>query len=234
MTTPSIHRHPSQRLLFMSSPTQHAQTISAFTQIRWPPSPTAGLTTAEQGDKSATRDSFHVRGLRHPVPIFGAPLSSNAAPAQQPELLERAEFLISEDRQPPGDAAPWAEVDLPDQWRYTRPDYAGWGWYRVHAKFERPLPPVTLSTSCTGARTVAWISGPPGAGKSTLAASYVGARNCLCAWYQLDADDADVATFFHYLCHAAHRLDGGRPAHSPRLSRGGPRRRHAPTTNGCT
>ena len=66
-----------------------------------------------------------------------------------------------------------------------------------------------------GSRTVAWISGPPGAGKSTLAASYVEARNYPCVWYQLDADDADVATFFHYLSHAAHRLDGGRPRELP-------------------
>ena len=58
-------------------------------------------------------------------------------------------------------------------------------------------------------RAVAWISGPPGCGKSTLAASYVEARNYACIWYQLDADDADVATFFHYLRHAARRLDDG-------------------------
>jgi ATP/maltotriose-dependent transcriptional regulator MalT/DNA-binding SARP family transcriptional activator len=64
-----------------------------------------------------------------------------------------------------------------------------------------------------GARTVAWIAGPPGAGKSTLAASYVDARDCRCAWYQLDPDDTDVATFFHYLGHAARKLrDGDAPA----------------------
>jgi len=61
-------------------------------------------------------------------------------------------------------------------------------------------------------RTVAWISGPPGAGKTTLAASYVEARRFRCLWYQLDADDADVATFFHYLGHAARKLDAGAPA----------------------
>jgi LuxR family transcriptional regulator, maltose regulon positive regulatory protein len=61
-------------------------------------------------------------------------------------------------------------------------------------------------------RTVAWISGPPGAGKTTLAASYVEARRYRCLWYQLDADDADVATFFHYLGHAARKLDPAAPA----------------------
>jgi DNA-binding SARP family transcriptional activator len=64
----------------------------------------------------------------------------------------------------------------------------------------------------TPGRTVAWISGPPGAGKTTLAASYVEARRYRCLWYQLDADDADVATFFHYLGYAARKLDPGAPA----------------------
>ena len=74
----------------------------------------------------------------------------------------------------------------------------------------------------TPGRTAAWISGPPGAGKSTLAASYVDARNLACVWYQLDPDDADVATFFHYLSHAARRLETGRsrelPAFAPQYA----------------
>lgn len=44
-----------------------------------------------------------------------------------------------------------------------------------------------------------WIAGPPGAGKTTLMSSYLVARRLPSLWYQLDADDADVATFFHYL-----------------------------------
>jgi ATP/maltotriose-dependent transcriptional regulator MalT/DNA-binding SARP family transcriptional activator len=62
---------------------------------------------------------------------------------------------------------------------------------------------------------VAWISGPPGAGKTTLAASYVDARRYRCLWYQVDADDADVATFFHYLGHAARKLDDAAPVELP-------------------
>jgi ATP/maltotriose-dependent transcriptional regulator MalT/DNA-binding SARP family transcriptional activator len=70
----------------------------------------------------------------------------------------------------------------------------------------------------TAGRTVAWISGPPGAGKTTLAASYVEARRYRCLWYQVDADDTDVATFFHYLGHAARKLDGAAPLELPGAS----------------
>src|SRR4029450_1140904 len=55
-------------------------------------------------------------------------------------------------------------------------------------------------------RTVLWISGPPGSGKTTLAAGYVQARRLQSVWYQIEADDADAATFFHYLSHAARKL----------------------------
>jgi LuxR family transcriptional regulator, maltose regulon positive regulatory protein len=64
-------------------------------------------------------------------------------------------------------------------------------------------------------RTVAWISGPPGAGKTTLAASYVRARGMQSVWYQVDADDADPASFFHYLRHALGKLGGARARELP-------------------
>ena len=47
------------------------------------------------------------------------------------------------------------------------------------------------------------VVGPPGAGKTTLAASWLNARKLRGIWYQVDSGDADLATFFHYLGQAA-------------------------------
>ncbi len=46
---------------------------------------------------------------------------------------------------------------------------------------------------------VIWIAGPPGSGKTTLAASYIENRELTSLWYQFDETDVDVASFFFHL-----------------------------------
>jgi DNA-binding SARP family transcriptional activator len=54
-------------------------------------------------------------------------------------------------------------------------------------------------------RPVIWVTGPPGCGKTTLVASYLDTRKLPYLWYQVDAGDADPATFFYYLGQAVKR-----------------------------
>src|SRR5215831_12253300 len=44
-----------------------------------------------------------------------------------------------------------------------------------------------------------WVAGPPGAGKTSLIASYLVEQRQRTLWYHVDPGDADLATFFHYL-----------------------------------
>src|SRR5687767_14121000 len=53
-----------------------------------------------------------------------------------------------------------------------------------------------------------WIGAPGGSGKTTLVASYLKARRLRCIWYQVDAGDTDLASFFHYLTLAIVRATG--------------------------
>ena len=46
---------------------------------------------------------------------------------------------------------------------------------------------------------VVWLCGPPGAGKTTLVATYAAARRLRPLWLRLDEDDGDVSTLFFYL-----------------------------------
>jgi LuxR family transcriptional regulator, maltose regulon positive regulatory protein len=72
-------------------------------------------------------------------------------------------------------------------------------------------------------RKLVWISGPAGAGKTSLLSSYLETRRLHTLWYQIDVRDADLATFFHYLRLAVHGRGRGEslqvfsPAHSAEL-----------------
>lgn len=60
-------------------------------------------------------------------------------------------------------------------------------------------------------RQMLWVTGPPGAGKTTLVSSYLENRDISVLWYQIDQDDIDIATFFHYLGLACKKASTGRP-----------------------
>ncbi len=63
---------------------------------------------------------------------------------------------------------------------------------------------------------VTLVAAPPGAGKTTLVASWLESRKLGGIWYQVDAGDADPATFFHFLGLAEQALPG-RPRGLPPL-----------------
>ena len=50
---------------------------------------------------------------------------------------------------------------------------------------------------------VIWVSAPGGAGKTSLATSYLSARKLPVLWYQVDASDGDIASLFYYMGLAA-------------------------------
>ena len=88
------------------------------------------------------------------------------------------------------------------------------------AKLSRPrlfdaLPRARLFTALDELRShpAIWVAGPPGAGKTTLVASYIEATGIPHVWYQLDATDADPASLFYYLSLA----DGALPNRSGKV-----------------
>ena len=70
-----------------------------------------------------------------------------------------------------------------------------------------------LDAACS--QPITWVGAPPGAGKTTLIASYLEARKAPLLWYQLDAGDADPATFFWYLVELAQQLKRPKAARRP-------------------
>jgi len=64
-------------------------------------------------------------------------------------------------------------------------------------------------------RPIVWLTAPPGAGKTTLVASYLEVRGLRHVWYQFDVSDSDTATFVHYMRIAAQQVGGKSAAALP-------------------
>jgi ATP/maltotriose-dependent transcriptional regulator MalT/DNA-binding SARP family transcriptional activator len=90
----------------------------------------------------------------------------------------------------------------------TRPSFAG------------ILPRERLFARLDAARAnrVIWLTGPPGAGKTSLVATYIERRRLPSLWYQLDESDTDVASFFYHLDRALAELPKGKSPPLPRLT----------------
>ncbi|HEU5193227.1 MAG TPA: AAA family ATPase, partial [Methylomirabilota bacterium] len=88
------------------------------------------------------------------------------------------------------------------------------------AKITRPrlgrlLPRPRLFRLLDGHRPIAWVWGPPGAGKTALVSSWTETRRARTLWYQCDAGDVSVAAFLDYLARATGRTRRGAPAPEP-------------------
>jgi len=90
------------------------------------------------------------------------------------------------------------------------------------AKFSRPHLPELVSRNRLHMlldkgheNSVVWVTGPPGAGKTTLVAQYIETSTRDSIWYQLDQGDTDVATCFHYLHQAVDSPKRGSSVHLP-------------------
>jgi LuxR family transcriptional regulator, maltose regulon positive regulatory protein len=90
----------------------------------------------------------------------------------------------------------------------------------THPRLYDPLPRKRLFRLLDAMRKepITWVAAPPGAGKTTLVASYLEARKAPFFWYQLDAGDADPATFFWYLVELARQLERPKKTRLPYLT----------------
>jgi len=65
---------------------------------------------------------------------------------------------------------------------------------------------------------IIWVAAPGGSGKTTLVSSYLEKNQVAHCWYQIDEDDRDLATFFHYLGLAGKLAAPRRKKSAPKLT----------------
>ena len=64
-------------------------------------------------------------------------------------------------------------------------------------------------------KPVICVVGPPGSGKTTLVSSWLDAAGSAGIWFQVDAGDTDLATFFYFLGEAARPFKDSARASNP-------------------
>ncbi|RJF96534.1 hypothetical protein D3870_18990 [Noviherbaspirillum cavernae] len=101
---------------------------------------------------------------------------------------------------------------LPDR----SPTYAKLSPPRVHEAVPRTRLFARLDALCK-THAVIWLAAPPGAGKTTLAASYLAAAQVPSVWCQIDQGDADPASFFFFLSEAVRGAGPALPWLAPEL-----------------
>lgn len=67
---------------------------------------------------------------------------------------------------------------------------------------------ILLDAACRS--PVVWVSSPAGSGKTTAIASYIDSRKLCAVWYQIDASDTDIGSFFHYMSLAIRSAAGNK------------------------
>jgi len=88
---------------------------------------------------------------------------------------------------------------------------------RLHAIIHRKRLFTLVDEKCRH-HSLVWIAGPPGAGKTSLVASYLASHKQRTLWYHVDSGDADLSTFFHYLAQGAQAAAGRRKLRLPALT----------------
>lgn len=86
----------------------------------------AGAGSSADASARRARSAFLLAGA-----LLLALCSQLAAAAEEVSTLRHAGVLLDDSTAPPGDAAAWRALTLPDNWNLSRPGVGGYAWYRL-------------------------------------------------------------------------------------------------------